>query len=80
MSSPQFAPGEAVRLRRNPQGTGEGLFEIVRIVPTEGTEPRYHIRSLGQSTERMVDEHELDKAIVEAPNTPPLRLPNPRRR
>ena len=80
MTLPLFSPGAAVRLRRNPQSTGEGTFEVVRVMPSEGLEPRYHIRNIGQTSERVVVEHELSKAGVDPAAATVFNPPYPQKR
>ena len=56
----KFKVGQSVELLRKEQHLKPlGLFEIVRIMPTEHGERQYRIRSLADGHERMALEAEL---------------------
>ena len=56
----KFKVGQSVELLRNEQHLKPlGLFEIVRIMPTEHGARQYRIRSLADGHERMALETEL---------------------
>ena len=56
----KFKPGQSVQLANNEQRLKQlGMFEIVRIMPTEHGRKQYRIRSVLDGHERVAMEGEL---------------------
>lgn len=55
----QYKIGQSVRLQRDPFTRGEGVYEVVRLMPAaEDQVPQYRIKS-SSGQERAAREHEL---------------------
>jgi hypothetical protein len=59
MSNPKFKPGQVVAFGYRNRMAPEGLYEIVKVLPSESGEPRYRVRSLHEAHERVMSEYEL---------------------
>ena len=59
MAKPKFKSSDIVELVHGHGTAPRGTYEIVRLIPSEGGEPRYRIRSLQETHERVALEHEL---------------------
>ena len=58
----QFRSGQTVRLCRSPyRSAATGEYKIVRQLPSNGDEPQYRVKSLGEPYERVVKESDLEK-------------------
>jgi hypothetical protein len=59
MSGPKFKPGQIVEFIQAHRMAPRGEYEVVRSMPSDVGEPRYRIRSLQETHERVAWEHEL---------------------
>jgi len=60
----RFRPGQSVRLRGGYpyRDAAEGSYEIIRKLPQDGGEYQYRIKNSREEHERVVKEHELERA------------------
>lgn len=54
-----FRIGELVTLRLAPSRKQEKAYEITRLLPGDGSEPTYRIKTVGEPFERTAREFEL---------------------
>jgi hypothetical protein len=57
----RFRAGSAVEFVATRRHGPAGVFEIVRELPLEGSEPRYRVKSIADGHERVAAEHELSE-------------------
>lgn len=60
--SHKFKLGDTVVFRHAGLKRPGGVYEVVRILPTEKAEPSYRIKSKTEQHERAVEEHEISLA------------------
>jgi len=61
LTSHKYAPGQIVRYTAGPLNRGaSGTFQIVRLMPSDGGEHQYRIKSLDEAFERVAKESQLD--------------------
>jgi len=58
----RFRTGQSVRLTRGPsnRSAAVGAYKIIRLLPDNGGELQYRIKSLREPHERVVNESELE--------------------
>ena len=60
MKGHKFKVGEFVRVAAPKYlGTPQGRYEVVRLMPPEGNQNQYRVRSVEDGVERMVKEDDL---------------------
>lgn len=62
MAAARFFVGQLLHLLkdlRTPKGQADGLFTVVRVMPSEGREPSYRIKHDAEAFERVVTESQL---------------------
>lgn len=61
---PQFRSGQTVRIFRGlpNKSAAEGEYKVVRLLPDNGTELQYRVKSDREPYERVVKESDLEKA------------------
>ena len=64
MALHKFRIGESVHFTSGMAGRGgaSGVYEVVRLLPTEGDEQQYRIKSATEPHERLVKESQLNRA------------------
>ena len=61
LKSHKYMPGQTVRYIAGPLNRGAaGSFQIVRLLPFDGDEHQYRIKSLDEAFERVAKESQLD--------------------
>ena len=64
METHRYAIGQTVRFRpRLAGGAVFGGYEILRLLPEEEGEPRYRIKSVRESHERVANESQLERVL-----------------
>jgi hypothetical protein len=58
----KFRPGQSVRLSRTKRDAAEGSYEVLRQLPFGDGDYQYRIKSAREQHERVVKEHELERA------------------
>jgi hypothetical protein len=60
----RFRPGQSVRFCRGYpyREAAEGSYEVIRQLPQDGGDYQYRIKSAREQHERVVKEHELERA------------------
>jgi hypothetical protein len=63
LRSHKFHVGQTVYFTAGPvnKGGGNGSYQVVRLLPTEGDEHQYRIKSQGEAFERVAKESQLDR-------------------
>lgn len=63
MSDHRFKVGQTVRYTSGPYGRGSasGLYQVTQLLPPEGDDQQYRIRSASEPHERVVKESQLDR-------------------
>ena len=63
LKSHKYAIGQTVRYIAGPisRVNGSGTFKIVKLLPPEGDEHQYRIKSTGEAFERVAKESQLDR-------------------
>jgi hypothetical protein len=59
--SHKFKVGQSVRYRVSARFGSHGSFKIVRLLPLEGDQKQYRIKSAGEVHERIAKEAELNQ-------------------
>lgn len=64
MSDYKFKLGQTVRYTSGPYGrsNGSGIYQVTRLLPIEGDDRQYRIKSTSEPHERVVKESQLDRA------------------
>ncbi len=59
----KFSIGQNVRYTAGPFGRfgAGGSFKVVKLLPTDGDEQQYRIKSVGEAFERVAKESQLDR-------------------
>jgi hypothetical protein len=59
----KYSIGQAVRYTSGPFGRfgASGTFKIIKLLPPEGDEHQYRIKSMGEAFERVAKESQLDR-------------------
>ena len=59
----KFRVGDDVHIIAGLLGRGDsgGVYKVVRVLPTEGDEQQYRIKSAGEAFERVAKESQLDR-------------------
>jgi hypothetical protein len=59
----KYSIGQAVRYTAGPFGRfgASGSFKVVKLLPAEGDEQQYRIKSEGEAFERVAKESQLDR-------------------
>jgi len=59
----KYSVGQAVRYTAGPFGRfgASGSFKVVKLLPLEGDEHQYRIKSAGEAFERVAKESQLDR-------------------
>jgi hypothetical protein len=59
----EFRPGQTVRLRRSPvvRSAAAGGYKVIRVLPDDGGEPLYRIKSVLEAHERVARRSDLEK-------------------
>lgn len=67
MARHKFKVGEVVDFnqRRLALPTVRGRYEIVRLLPSDGSQFQYRIKACGESFERMAQESQLSRGSLE---------------
>lgn len=68
MAEHKFKVGQTVEPASGLSRTGDSLYEIMSLVPSEGQEPRYRVKRSG-APERIVQESQL-RFVADAPSKP----------
>ena len=60
----KFSVGQSVYFTAGPMGRsgGSGVFKIVKLLPSEGDDYQYRIKSPGEAFERVAKESQLDRS------------------
>jgi hypothetical protein len=60
----RFRPGQSVRFSRGYpyRDAAQGAYEVIRQLPQDGGDYQYRIKSPREQHERVVKEHELERA------------------
>jgi hypothetical protein len=60
----KFSVGQSVYFTASPMGRAgaSGVFKIVKLLPSEGDDYQYRIKSPGEAFERVAKESQLDRA------------------
>ncbi len=63
LKSHRYTLGQAVRYTSGPFGRfgASGSFRIVKLLPSDGEEFQYRIKSTGEAFERVAKESQLDR-------------------
>jgi hypothetical protein len=63
LKSHRYTLGQTVRYIAGPfsRVNGNGTFKIVKLLPPEGDEHQYRIKSAGEAFERVAKESQLDR-------------------
>ncbi len=63
LKSHKFTVGQSVRYTSGPFGRfgASGAFKVVKLLPLEGDEHQYRIKSAGEAFERVAKESQLDR-------------------
>jgi hypothetical protein len=63
LTSHRYSLGQAVRYTAGPFGRSgaSGSFKIVKLLPSDGEEFQYRIKSTGEAFERVAKESQLDR-------------------
>jgi hypothetical protein len=66
VSNHKFKIGQSVNYTSGPFGAGiaSGVYKITRLLPPEGDDFQYKIKSAAEPHERMVKESQLDRADI----------------
>jgi hypothetical protein len=61
VSDPKFKVGQSVHYTSGPhgRGTSSGVYKITQVLPVEGDDRQYRIKSANEPHERMVKESQL---------------------
>ena len=61
----RYSLGQAVRYTSGPFGRfgANGSFRIVKLLPSDGEEFQYRIKSTGEAFERVAKESQLDRDV-----------------
>lgn len=62
MTAARFSAGQSLHLLKDlrlPKGRAEGLYTVVRVMPSEGRELRYRIKHDSEAFDRIVTESQL---------------------
>jgi hypothetical protein len=64
LSEHKFKIGQAVHFTSGPYGRGgvSGVFKVVQLLPPEGDDRQYRIKSASEPHERVVKESQLNRA------------------
>ena len=64
MNEHKFKIGQSVNYTSGPfdAGRGSGVYKITQLLPAEGDDFQYKIKSVAEPHERMVKESQLDRA------------------
>ncbi len=64
LSDHKFKIGQTVRFTSGPYGRGSigGIYQITQLLPPEGDDRQYRIKSANEPHERVVKESQLDRA------------------
>ena len=59
----KYSIGQSVRYTSGPFGRfgASGSFKVVKLLPPEGDEQQYRIKSMGEAFERVAKESQLDR-------------------
>lgn len=62
LKSHKFSVGQTVRYTAGPfSRAASGTFKVVKLLPPEGDEHQYRIKSAGEAFERVAKESQLDR-------------------
>jgi hypothetical protein len=63
LKSHKYSIGQTVRYIAGPisRVNGSGTFKVVKLLPPEGDEHQYRIKSTGEAFERVAKESQLDR-------------------
>jgi hypothetical protein len=63
LKSHKYTLGQTVRYIAGPlnRGTAPGTFKIVKLMPPDGDEHQYRIKSMDEAFERVAKESQLDR-------------------
>ena len=63
LSSHKFRIGDSVHFTSGMLGRGgaNGVYEVVRLLPTEGDEQQYRIKSMTEPHERVAKQSQLER-------------------
>ncbi|MCQ3942614.1 MAG: hypothetical protein DPW22_05295 [Alphaproteobacteria bacterium] len=63
MKSHKYAVGQTVKFIAGPitRVNGTGTFKVVKLLPPDGDEHQYRIKSTGEAFERVAKESQLDR-------------------
>jgi hypothetical protein len=63
LKSHKYSVGQNVRYTSGPFGRfgASGAFKVVKLLPLEGDEHQYRIKSVGEAFERVAKESQLDR-------------------
>jgi hypothetical protein len=60
----KYSIGQSVRFTSGPGRFGaNGSFKVVKLLPTDGDEQQYRIKSVGEAFERVAKESQLDRDL-----------------
>lgn len=60
----KYSLGQSVRYTAGPGRFGaSGSFKVVKLLPSEGDEQQYRIKSVGEAFERVAKESQLDRDL-----------------
>jgi hypothetical protein len=64
LSKPKFQVGQSVFFTSGPArlGGARGVYKIVKLLPTEGDDQQYRIKSANEPHERVAKESQLERA------------------
>ncbi len=63
LKSHKYAVGQTVKFIAGPitRVSGTGTFKVVKLLPPDGDEHQYRIKSTGEAFERVAKESQLDR-------------------
>jgi hypothetical protein len=63
VSDHKFKVGQTVRYTSGPYGRGSdgGVYQVTKLLPPEGDDRQYRIKSVNEPHERVVKESQLDR-------------------
>jgi hypothetical protein len=64
LSDHKFKLGQSVHYTSGPygRGNGSGVYQVTKLLPVEGDDVQYRIKSATEPHERVVKESQLDRA------------------
>ena len=61
MSDHKFKGGQSVLYTSGPYGRGGGVYKVTQVLPSEGDDRQYRIKSSAEPHERVVKESQLSR-------------------